>query len=196
MRTGTTIDDMDYIDFYSCFPVAVEQAAEAYGIDESDQRGLTVTGGLPYAGGPGNNYSLHALATMVERVRGKPGAMGLVTGLGVYASRHSSTVISSKPRDPARGNAAAMSNIAYKEASPVIAEEASGRGTIEAYVVMHDREGAPELGAVVGRLEDGQRFLADTPAERGFLDDFVATEEVGRSGMVKHIDGRNVFDPR
>ena len=196
MRTGTTIADMDFIDFYSCFPIAVELAAEAYGIDESDPRGLTVTGGLPYAGGPGNNYSLHALATMVERVRGKPGTTGLVTGLGVYASRHSSTVISSKPKDPAHGNAAARSKAAYKEAPPVIAEEASGRGTIEAYTMMHDREGTPELGTVVGRLEDGRRFLADTPSERGFLEDFVATEEVGRSGRVKHIDGRNVFDPR
>ena len=196
MRTGTTIADMDYIDFYSCFPVAVELAAEAYGIDESDSRGLTVTGGLPYAGGPGNNYSLHALAAMVERMRGKPGTMGLVTGLGVYASRHSSMVISSDPKDPARGNAAARSKAAYKEAPPVIAEEASGRGTIEAYTVMHDRDGAPELGTVVGRLEDGRRFLADTPSERGFLEDFVAAEEVGRSGMVKHVDGRNVFDPR
>ena len=196
MRTGTTIADMDYIDFYSCFPVAVELAAEAYGIDESDPRGLTVTGGLPYAGGPGNNYSLHALAAMVERMRGKPGTMGLVTGLGVYASRHSSMVISSDPKDPARGNAAARSKAAYKEAPPVIAEEASGRGTIEAYTVMHDREGAPELGAVVGRLEDGRRFLADTPSERGFLEDFVAAEEVGRSGQIKHIDGRNIFDPQ
>ena len=196
MRTGTTIADMDYIDFYSCFPIAVELAAEAYGIDEDDPRGLTVTGGLPYAGGPGNNYCLHALATMVERLRGKPGAVGLVTGLGVYASRHSSTVISSKPRDPARGNAAAKSKAAYEEEPPAIAEEASGRGTIEAYTVMHDREGAPELGAVVGRLEDGRRFLADTPSERGFLEDFVAAEEVGRSGQIKHIDGRNIFDPQ
>jgi acetyl-CoA C-acetyltransferase len=195
MRTGTTIDDMDYIDFYSCFPIAVELAAEAYGIDEDDPRGLTVTGGLPYAGGPGNNYSLHALTAMVERVRGKTGATGLVTGLGVYASRHSSTVISSEPKDPARGEAAAKSKADYKEKPPVIAEEASGRGTIEAYTVMHNREGAPELGTVVGRLEDGRRFLADTPSGRGFLEDFVAAEEVGRPGLVKHIDGRNLFDP-
>ena len=196
MRTGTTIGDMNFIDFYSCFPVAVELAAEAYGIDESDPRGLTVTGGLPYAGGPGNNYSLHALAAMVECVRGKPGATGLVTGLGVYASRHASTVISTNPKDPARGDASARSSIAYKEAPPAIAEEASGRGTIEAYTVMHDRNGAPEMGIVVGRLEDGRRFLAYTPSERSFLEDFIAAEEVGRSGRVKHIDGRNIFDPR
>ena len=196
LRTGTTIADMDYIDFYSCFPVAVELAAEAYGIAEDDPRGLTVTGGLPYAGGPGNNYSLHALAAMVERVRGMPGAKGLVTGLGVYASRHSATVISSDAKDPRRGETSAKSKVDYKEAPPIIAEEASGRSTVEAYTVMHDREGTPALGTVVGRLEDGRRFLADTPSERGFLEDFVAAEQVGRSGMVKHIAGRNVFDPR
>jgi len=195
-RTGTTIDDIDFIDFYSCFPIAVELAAEAYGIDEGDPRDLTVTGGLPYAGGPGNNYSLHALATMVQRVREKPGAIGLVTGLGLYATRHSSTVVSSKPKDPGRGEAAAKSKAAYKETPPAVAEEATGRGTIEAYTVMHDREGAPELGTVAGRLEDGRRFFANTPSERGFLEDFVAVEEVGRAGRVKHVNGRNIFDPR
>jgi acetyl-CoA C-acetyltransferase len=49
---------------------------------------------------------------------------------------------------------------------------------------------------VVGRLDDGRRFLADTPSERGFLETFVAAEEVGRSGRVRHINRRNVFDLR
>jgi hypothetical protein len=31
-----------------------------------DTRPLTVTGGLPWFGGPGNNYSTHAIATMME----------------------------------------------------------------------------------------------------------------------------------
>jgi acetyl-CoA C-acetyltransferase len=195
ISTGTTIADIDFIDFYSCFPVAVELAAEAYGIDEMDPRGLTVTGGLPYAGGPGNNYSLHALAAMVDCVRMKTGAIGLVTGLGVYASRHSSTIISSKSRDMAHGNASARSKAAYKEVTPSIADEASGYGRIEAYTVMHNREGTPEMGIAIGRLEDGRRFLAETPSERSFLEDFVAVEEVGRFGYVRHINGRNIFNP-
>ena len=47
--------------------------ADMLGIPVDDPRPLTVTGGLPYHGGPGNNYSTHAIARMVERLRAKPG---------------------------------------------------------------------------------------------------------------------------
>ena len=66
-------------DFYSCFPVAVEQACDCVGLDPSTTpvNRLTQTGGLPYHGGPGSNYSLHGMAAMVEHLRlevyrGKP----------------------------------------------------------------------------------------------------------------------------
>lgn len=194
-RTGTSIEDMEFIDFYSCFPVAVELAAEAFSVEENDPRGLTVTGGLPYAGGPGSNYALHSLATMVGRLRNRPGATGLVTGNGMFLSNHSSVVISSEPRSPSRGDAGAKSSISSKNASPTVAEEASGQCSVEAYTVIHDRNGAPELGIVIGRLHDERRFVANTPSDRAFLEDFVAVEQVGRTGQVKHIDGRNVFEP-
>ncbi len=194
-RTGTSIGDMDFIDFYSCFPVAVELAAEAFGVDESDPRGLTVTGGLPYAGGPANNYTLHSLATMVDLLRSRPGSTGLVTGNGWYLSKHSSVVVSTDTKDPSLGDETARVSFTSKIASPTIAEEASGQGTIETYTVMYDRSGAPERGVVLGRLEDGRRFVANTPSDRTFLEDFAAVEEVGRIGRVKNIDGLNVFEP-
>ena len=48
-------------------------SCEALGIDGDDPRGLTLTGGLPYFGGPGNSYSLHAIAETVAEMRDKPG---------------------------------------------------------------------------------------------------------------------------
>ena len=50
---------------------------EALGIDGDDPRGLTLTGGLPYFGGPGNSYSLHAIAETVAEMRDKPGTIRL-----------------------------------------------------------------------------------------------------------------------
>ena len=61
--------DMAFIDLYSCFPVAVELGCQEIGFAEDDPRGLTVTGGLPYFGGPGNNYVMHSIAEMMARVR-------------------------------------------------------------------------------------------------------------------------------
>ncbi len=62
---GMRLDDVTAIDLYSCFPSAVEVACAELGLAEDDPRGLTVTGGLPFFGGPGNNYSMHGIAEMV-----------------------------------------------------------------------------------------------------------------------------------
>ncbi|GIT40049.1 MAG: hypothetical protein Ct9H300mP8_12450 [Gammaproteobacteria bacterium] len=47
--TDTKVDELDFVDLYSCFPSAVQIAAEEYGFDEN--RDLTVTGGLTFGGG-------------------------------------------------------------------------------------------------------------------------------------------------
>ena len=69
---GIAVDAVDFIDLYSCFPSAVEAACAALGLACDDPRGLTVTGGLPFFGGPGNNYSMHAIAAMAARFAGSP----------------------------------------------------------------------------------------------------------------------------
>jgi acetyl-CoA C-acetyltransferase len=74
-------------------------------------------------------------------------------------------------------------------------EEASGRGVIETYTVLYDREGAPQRGIVLGRQTDGRRFVANTPGDRGLLEGFVAAEQIGREGTLSQRDGDNVFDP-
>jgi acetyl-CoA C-acetyltransferase len=190
-RAGTELEAVDLIDFYSCFPVAVEMACEMLGLDENDPRGLTVTGGLPYAGGPGNNYTLHSLVSMVERLRAAPGSQGLVTGNGWYLTKHSALVCSSAP--PEKPGEEAPQEAGPEAVAP--AEKAEGAGVLETYTVLYDRDGAPERGIAIGRLEGGERFLANTPPDRGLLDAFAAREQVGRRGRVRHVDGRNLFEP-
>ncbi len=73
-RAPLGIDDIEVLDIYSCFPSAVELAIEALGIAPDDHRSLTVTGGLPYFGGPGNNYTTHGIGTVTDRLRRVPGA--------------------------------------------------------------------------------------------------------------------------
>jgi acetyl-CoA C-acetyltransferase len=190
-----TLDEVSFFDFYSCFPAAVEMACEMLELDEEDPRGFSVTGGLPYAGGPGNNYTLHSLATMLERVRTSPGALGLVTGNGWYLTKHSATLLGSASpaaSPSAMPAAAATSQIADDTLST---RSVAGRGTIETYTVVYERDAGPVRGVVVGRTDAGRRFVANTPADRQLLEDFVAVENVGRSGTLRHADGANVFDP-
>lgn len=72
----------------------------------------------------------------------------------------------------------------------------SGSGTIETYTIMHGKTG-PEFGVLLGRLkETGERFIANTPSDRRTLDDLQERESLGREGVVRTRDGRNLFVPK
>jgi len=195
-NTGVGIEDIRHIDFYSCFPVAVEVACEAYGVAEDDPRGLTVTGGLPYAGGPGNNYTMHALIGVALRCRANPGEKGLVTGNGWYLTKHSANIWSTQPKpgDPPTGR---WPEDLLAGPKPVeVIDQAEGPGRVEAYTVTYDRAGVPERGVVIGRLDaDNRRFIAHLPSETALLASFTEHEGVGRRGCVSQARGQNLFSP-
>ena len=73
---GIGVDDVAHFDLYSCFGSSLHFACDALGIAADDTRALTVTGGLPYHGGPGEQLPGHAIAAMVETLRADPGALG------------------------------------------------------------------------------------------------------------------------
>jgi acetyl-CoA C-acetyltransferase len=191
-----SLTDMAHIDLYSCFPSAVEIACEEMGIPLDDPRGLTITGGLPYFGGPGNNYVTHSIAEMMNRVRAAPGSFGLVTANGNYVTKQSAGIYSTTPpeRDFAPRDPASYQAVIDADRGPVVAEVAEGPGTIETYTVMHERKG-PAYSILFGRLGDGRRFMANTPADPALLADMTARDYLGAKGRVQHTDGVNVFVP-
>lgn len=193
---GKKIGDMAKLDLYSCFPSAVQIACKEMGIALDDTRGLTVTGGLPYFGGPGNNYVTHSIAQMMDEVRAKPDSFGLVTANGNYVTKQSAGIYSTtpttkpfKPKDPALYQREIDS-----DKGPPVAEVANGRATIETYTVMHDRKG-PSYAILFGRLADGRRFIANTPEDAKLLQEMVDSDMIGASGTVTHAGGRNTFTP-
>jgi len=195
---GVGIADIAHFDVYSCFPCAVQIGRDMLGIPADDPRPLTVTGGLAYHGGPGNNYSTHAIATMMDRLRAAPGTRGLVTALGWYLTKHAVGVYGTEPpphaaswrrEDPARYQAGIDATT-----HPPLEREPQGPGTIETYTVLYGRDGAPEKGIIVGRLPDGRRFVANTPDDRTVLEGLVSTEGVGRRGRVTTGGGINRFE--
>jgi acetyl-CoA C-acetyltransferase len=195
---GVTADAIAHFDLYSCFPCAVELARDALGLAPDDPRPLTVTGGLPYFGGPGNDYSLHAIASMVTKLRAAPATHGLVTALGWYVTKHAAGVYAAAPppRPWRRADPAVDQAAIDRVPHPVLALEAHGPATIETYTVIHDRDGAPMKGLVIGRLADARRFLAVTDGDRAVLEGLEADCAIGRAGAVSSHDGVNRFDPR
>ena len=77
-----------YLDIYSCFPCAVQIACAEIGLEPRTGDQLTLTGGLPYFGGAGNNYALHGVVEMLKRLRADPGSYGLVNANGWYLTKH------------------------------------------------------------------------------------------------------------
>lgn len=190
------IDRVQYFDLYSCFPSAVQIGRDMLGVAEEDRRDLTVTGGLAYAGGPGNNYTMHAIAMMMDRLRADRAAVGLITALGWYITKHAIGLYGGEP--PARGWCRAVpfdDATAETGAAPALAAEAHGRGVVETFTVIHDKGGAPVQGLVIGRLADGRRFLANSPDDRAVYEGLMEGEAIGRAGKVWPEDGINRFEP-
>lgn len=177
---GIGIDDVAHLDLYSCFASSVCFALDALGIAESDARAaaVTVTGGLPYHGGPGSNYMTHSLAAMTERLRGDPGSYGVVSGVGMHMQKHAYGVWST---DPGAGAVADPAPYAAVETPVGIVGSPAGAATVATYSVLHGRDGEPEKALLICDLPGGGRcyaFLDGGPAV------LAATEEdelIGRA---------------
>jgi len=156
---GLGIDDVDYVDLYSCFPSAVQVAAAELGLGIDDPaRPLTVTGGLTFAGGPWNNYVMHSIATAAELLVANPGRRALITANGGYLTKHSFGVYSTDP--PAQFRWEDMQSTVDREPTRNGLVEWEGTGTVEAWTTPFDRDGQPEKAFLAVRTPDGSRTLA------------------------------------
>jgi acetyl-CoA C-acetyltransferase len=185
---GIGIDDVASFDLYSCFPVPVFNICDGMGIAPDDPRGLTLTGGLPFFGGAGNNYSMHAVAETVAQMRNLPGQFGLVGANGGILSKYSVGVYSTTPVEwtPDR-SAQLQAQIAESPTRPVT-ENADGRGTVETYTVR--RDGGRPTGIIIGRLGDGSRFLSTTEDDE-LIALLIDGDPLGRSVQVRSFDYGN-----
>ena len=154
---GTAIDNVAHIALYSCFASSVHLACDALGIKADDPRGLTVTGGLPFAGGAGSNYMLHSVAAMADVLRADPGSQGVVSGVGMHMTKHCYAVYSTTPGDVIVPDQKAVQASLDVRGPEPITDVHAGPVTIASYTVAHGRDGAPEWGLVIGDLADGSR---------------------------------------
>ena len=187
---GLGIDDVDYVDLYSCFPSAVQVAAAELGLSVDDPaRPLTVTGGLTFAGGPWNNYVMHSIATMAELLVANPGRRALITANGGYLTKHSFGVYSTEPPAEFR----------WEDTQPAVDREPTrdgpveweGVGTVEAWTTPFDREGRPEKAFLAVRTPDGSRALAviaDPAAAQATV-----REDIGGAKVAVTADGGAVL---
>ena len=184
--TGTSVDDYEVVELYSCFP-AMPKLTRRAGSVVVPRTPISVTGGLSFFGGPGSNYLTHSLAAMVERIRAD-GGTGLVHGVGMFNTKHHAVVLADHParrRVPdARARPRRRPGRRWRRAVPVD-EAYAGRGEILTCTVMFDRDGRPDRGAVIGTGVRGERFAAKVDARDDTLGELISgSEPVGRVGTV------------
>jgi acetyl-CoA C-acetyltransferase len=173
--------------------VAPQIAARILDVPSDGTRPLSVTGGLPYFGGAGNNYALHAIVTMVERLRSSPDALGLVSGLGWYLTKHAVGIYGVRP--PERAWKRTVPAPLGVEGPPFIAA-ATGRARVETYTVLHDRDGNAHEAVFVLRLEDGTRTFGLSSDDPDVCATLEREEMVGTWGtLAPRPDGLNRFRP-
>ncbi|HZP42213.1 MAG TPA: acetyl-CoA acetyltransferase [Candidatus Binatia bacterium] len=195
---GVALDEIRLLDLYSCFPIAPRLSAAMLGLSPDDPRPLTVTGALPWFGGPGNDYTTHALVVLLDRLRAERDAFALAHALGWNMTKHGLGLYAGTPPPAGWRRAGGPALQAWVDAlpHPEIAEAPEGPAVLETYTVAHGRDGAPERGIAIGRLEDGRRFVAVTPRDRALLEAMEREEPIGRRGRVRAEGRLNVFDLR
>jgi len=177
---GVGIDDIGVVDLYSCFPSAVQLGAQSLGL--SIDRQLTRTGGLPFAGGPWNNYVMHAIATVVADCRAQPGERGLVWANGGFCTKHAFGVYSTEPPSGGFRHDDVQAAVDARPRVGVVAD-LDGPATIEGYTVIHGRDGLPERAFAAVRTTDRRRAWASN-ADAATMASMVSTEWVGTAVTV------------
>jgi acetyl-CoA C-acetyltransferase len=183
---GLSLSDVDLIDLYSCFPSAVQMGMSALGIADDDPRGVSVTGGLAYAGGPGNSYSLHSMCVATDRIRNGEAKTALVTSLGMTASKHAVTVLGAGDLGGNNAGSAATfrSHKLVLEPSqlhgPELVDERGGEGQVVSYTVEYGRDGAAARTIYIVDLDDGTRTVGNGMCTEEEVQALITSEAVGR----------------
>lgn len=157
--TGLSAKDINIVDLYSCFPVAVEMYADAFGL--TDKNNFSCTGGMPFAGGPLNNYALQAACRVFELLHQDEHAIGLTSSVSGLITKQGFGLWSKQaPKNP----------FAFIDVSDeVVAEEKPlnvigsyhGEAVITGYTVTYHK-GERQRAIAICDLPNGQRTVSSS----------------------------------
>ena len=153
---GTSIEKLIATDLYACFAIPVFNLLDAFGLDRDDPRGWSLTGGLPFFGGAGNNYVGHAIAEAVNRARANPGGRVLVGANGGIMSKYAAGVYSTAPAD---WSASRWQSLEKVKPAFVVHDALDGEAVAETFTIQPGKTG--EVATLVARAGDA-RVLANS----------------------------------
>jgi acetyl-CoA C-acetyltransferase len=149
---------------------------------------------LPFFGGPGNNYAMHALAEMTIKLR-QSHRRGLITANGGVLSKHAAVVLSDLPHTVANKvlewplDEQHTKDEGENPQLPICVNPTYG--TVITYTVIYTKNAA-DLGVVMGLTPDGERFLASS-VENGVTRSMAVKNPIGRAIQTTTTDNRHTF---
>jgi len=179
---GLTPENVDAFDFYSCFPSPIQLALDALDIPTDDPRPFSITGGLAYAGGPGNNYVMHSLATALTHLREEPGHKLMITGVGMANTKHAATLLANSLHTPGGATGVTRYRVETGEQPTPVAEQAQGRCSVVSYTVEYDREGVATNIIYILDTASGERAIANARSPDQDAEVLLRQDPVGKSG--------------
>ena len=148
---------------------------ESLSIDTNEN--LTVTGAMPYAGGPLNSYVIHSSVEMIRRIRDKDFHNGMVTGISGMMTKQSFCVWGNKFQK--EFIFFDVTSAAQKHEKPCDFEETTeGKGTIIGYTIFENQD--KELKAVLYLESENNKRKVVSSSENNFIKKLRTNEWVGR----------------
>lgn len=170
--------DLTAAELYSCFPAAIQSFARDLRLEGVCP--LTVTGAMPFAGGPYNHFSLEGVARMVEVLRGgEPGRrLGLVANLSGIFGKQACTVLSTAPNDAGFAYEDITARVAAADPPLPLDGDYAGPATVVGYTVVFLRD-QPTHAVAICDIRGGRRTVARAE-EPALLDAMTREEFCGR----------------
>jgi acetyl-CoA C-acetyltransferase len=177
-------------ELYSCFPSAVRSFALDLQLEGVCP--FTVTGAMPFAGGPLNHFSIDGVARMVEVLRSAGGIeaekrTGLVANLSGIFGKHACALFSNKPNDKGYGFEDITDMVAEQDLPLPLNGDYVGPVTVVGYTVAFDKE-EPAHGFAFCDTPNGERTVVNT-GDRELLTLMMQEEFCGR--QIKVLHGRS-----
>jgi acetyl-CoA C-acetyltransferase len=193
---GMELDDVDTFDLYSCFGAAVQFATDALGLGPDDPRPISLTGGLPYHGGPSSNYMGHSISHLTDRVRSGACRSGMVTGVGMHMTKHVAAIWSASPGPIRLGDASSpMQRLDGPALDPdlTVMDHPDGPAVALAATVVHHADGSPSHVVGIFETPEGARCCG-TSEHPDDVELVVGDEWVGRKAQLgPRGDGTNAL---
>jgi acetyl-CoA C-acetyltransferase len=179
-HAGKSATSLDLLELYSCFPIALQLHAEALRLP-SARPAPSITGGMRYAGGPFNNFVLHATAQLALALR-RTVRTGLISSVSGVLTKQAFSVWSAAPAHN-QFRSIDVTEAALSACPPrQLAEGYTGVASIVGYTVLASRHDRPVRAVAVAEAPDGRRVIV-----------WSVSNPVAQAMTAEEFCGRRVF---